>query len=641
MACICFEKKGESSHTRDNPQYKALHVSTGRAPNGDVCDELGATYECISMECAHAKMSLLHAFESLDETNLHRRGIGWNQPLIQDYLRSHVICATDKDSSFVVMSTHAYICELKHNMNLHHPNGNPVYKQLAKTGYSHELLWLNQARAWQHAIHELLVQSVPLTLHDMIRKYVDAQRFPTLANFYRFVKSHKEDGLLFHNEHWKSRPVVGLCNWATTSVSKLLAILGDLLLRLDNYTSPSHSSLRDTLDFVHRLGEFCEREGQGVDTLRSSSLDFSSLYTNFVWKDIRQCYVYWRDFWTRHAPSLQGFTTEEREFASWFFEERSVEFFLPTYLSFSYSSHPSQLESRSLGEFMLHLVFEHVIFKVPSLGIFKQNYGFPMGTNMAAPWANLSVRYYMATCPVPLPSRSIFLRFLDDGFGVYHKHDEDAFHATLTAAFPAHLSFSYESKGMTGGVAFLDVFILHLQPLHHCTYFKKSQSCHHTPWTSNTSHQGKSSWITGETVRYLRTCSHEAYFMEICKRLQFSCTRLRYPTHTYHPQPLSWKDKSKYMHRKPRKSLDAVHAFRFPFHCSSPLQPTHTVRTLESCVRPHIPNLRLFVTFPPPPNLRRRFHRQMLNTLNALGEDEPNTQDLLCDIAGASDDSYV
>ena len=38
------------------------------------------------------------------------------------------------------------------------------------------------------------------------------------------------------------------------------------------------------------------------------------------------------------------------------------------------------------------LIFHHVIFKMLCMGIYKQNQRFPIGTNMAAPWAILGLQ---------------------------------------------------------------------------------------------------------------------------------------------------------------------------------------------------------------------------------------------------------
>ena len=43
----------------------------------------------------------------------------------------------------------------------------------------------------------------------------------------------------------------------------------------------------------------------------------------------------------------------------------------------------------TLGKFLLVCVFTHTLVRVPGRGIFKQNYGWPMGTNAATQWCNL------------------------------------------------------------------------------------------------------------------------------------------------------------------------------------------------------------------------------------------------------------
>ena len=45
--------------------------------------------------------------------------------------------------------------------------------------------------------------------------------------------------------------------------------------------------------------------------------------------------------------------------------------------------------------------------------LYKQSYGFPMGIILAAPWANLGFRYWLAVCFTLFQPRLPFLRYLD------------------------------------------------------------------------------------------------------------------------------------------------------------------------------------------------------------------------------------
>ena len=84
------------------------------------------------------------------------------------------------------------------------------------------------------------------------------------------------------------------------------------------------------------------------------------------------------------------------------------------------------------------------------------------------------------------------------------------------------------------------------------------------------------------------------------------------------------------MHRKPKRSLQTIHAFRFPYHTSVPLSVQELIRSIQVTSREFISQLRLFVTFCPAQNLRRRLHKCMLDTLDLWGKEEDSeTQALL------------
>ena len=68
---------------------------------------------------------------------------------------------------------------------------------------------------------------------------------------------------------------------------------------------------------------------------------------------------------------------------------------------------------------------------------------------MTAPWATPSLRFYTAVSLRSLCADALFLRFINDGFCVCPKKDQLELKASLMAAFPAHLAFSFEARGTT------------------------------------------------------------------------------------------------------------------------------------------------------------------------------------------------
>ena len=101
----------------------------------------------------------------------------------------------------------------------------------------------------------------------------------------------------------------------------------------------------------------------------------------------------------------------------------------------------------------------------------------------------------------------------------------------------------------------------------------------------------------------------------MCKRTQVSCTRLQYPQRVFAPLPLSWKDKPHYMKKRLKQVPHPIHAFHFPYHATVPLSVQDVVKKVQGLTRFYVPNLHLFVTLKPPPNLRRRLHKCILDTL--------------------------
>ena len=51
-------------------------------------------------------------------------------------------------------------------------------------------------------------------------------------------------------------------------------------------------------------------------------------------------------------------------------------------------------DCRTLGWWLLNLILYHTVFCNAGIGVYRQTYGFTMGTNAAPPWAKLVLRSY-------------------------------------------------------------------------------------------------------------------------------------------------------------------------------------------------------------------------------------------------------
>ena len=119
--------------------------------------------------------------------------------------------------------------------------------------------------------------------------------------------------------HWPSRPIVGMVKWATTSSSIILSAIGTMFLSLDRTLHPQFAPLVDTLDFVNRLHTFDTNFGFASGDYAITRVDFSNMYSNILWKDVRDalrfwmpercmvhlrfeatCYVKYRNLWVKH-----------------------------------------------------------------------------------------------------------------------------------------------------------------------------------------------------------------------------------------------------------------------------------------------------------------------------------------------------
>ena len=311
-------------------------------------------------------------------------------------------------------------------------------------------------------------------------------------------------------------------------------------------------------------------------------------------------------FYTEH-PNLQAHLTEsEREIVLWLNMPLTAELYTNFSRMFPFCTlqyHPAL----SLGEFVFHIIFTHVLFRVPGLGLYMQLIGFPMGTNCAAQWANAILRMYERLSPPPVHWPYLYvLRFIDDDMCI---HPPAITVAELTfyfkSVYPTHLSFEWLYHSAQGGVEFLDVRIIRLRRLISTVYFKPTHTCCYIPWSSNHPRSTKMSWIKAEIIRFLRICSHQIYFQHCTSFLVGALKRLGYPAYAFDPLPISWQRRSRYLERTMNLQRDIIHVVRIPHHSAIPIAWSALVRTVQNHMKPLLPQLRLYAILKPSLNIRK------------------------------------
>ena len=98
----------------------------------------------------------------------------------------------------------------------------------------------------------------------------------------------------------------------------------------------------------------------------------------------------------------------------------------------------------------------------PGRGVYRQAQGWSMGTNAAPPWAQLMLRAYERS--VPLPQPWALFRFIDDGFMLHPAVDSEAVKQHLARMYPAGLPFTFDADCAKSGVSFLDILVVSMYP---------------------------------------------------------------------------------------------------------------------------------------------------------------------------------
>ena len=312
-------------------------------------------------------------------------------------------------------------------------------------------------------------------------------------------------------------------------------------------------------------------------------------------------------------------TPNEVLFPSWLLAPISVDDFESLQASLPYLPIPLS-DELSIGLVLFNFVWAHNIFHAPTEGVYRQVFGFSMGTNCAAPWANLILRYYERVNCFDKPEHPPIgvARFIDDVCLVHPWSHTPHVVSHLKSVFPPHLPFTVDVVGVTRGFNFLDVRVVSISSLIPCVHFKETHSFNYIPFNSDTPVHIRRGWIHGECVRYLRLNSHSAFYTACLRRLRLALLRLGYPSSWFSHFPLAWSSRHMYMHRKMRPPREVVHVFKLNYNGVIRVNWGKPVKSLCYNLRQVMPALRLFCILQPSLNLRRRFHGAKIRSLLAL-----------------------
>mmetsp|Transcript_66901 Transcript_66901/g.111958 ORF Transcript_66901/g.111958 Transcript_66901/m.111958 type:complete len:148 (-) Transcript_66901:276-719(-) len=119
-----------------------------------------------------------------------------------------------------------------------------------------------------------------------------------------------------------------------------------------------------------------------------------------------------------------------------------------------------------------------------------------------------------------------------------------------------------------------------------------------------------------------------------------ACRRLGYPKTLCSSLPVSWSEKDRYMTRNSKTKgrrvgsfleFFRIHVWRVPYEACIPLKYGDPIHRLNQQIKQSIPGTKLFAVNRPQPNLRKRWHRALVKTLNDLGNVQPAADSLSMD----------
>jgi hypothetical protein len=177
----------------------------------------------------------------------------------------------------------------------------------------------------------------------------------------------------------------------------------------------------------------------------------------------------------------------------------------------------SDMKQRKIVNRLLKFVLNTSFFKYDET-VYKQTNGVAMGTNMAPPYADLFIASFECLIFDRYPKlKESWNRFIDDGFFVWNESREELDSLmTYMNQLTSSLEFTFEIHNEY--CSFLDLMIYkgpHFKDtgkLSLKNYSKPSSTHLYTDPSSDYPLHYRVSWITGENIRLLRTCSTRLEF---------------------------------------------------------------------------------------------------------------------------------
>ena len=216
----------------------------------------------------------------------------------------------------------------------------------------------------------------------------------------------------------------------------IMATVGQIILKLDSRDDRLATPLCDTMDLLSRVRSQVEKLGT-AHQLVLTNYDFNALYPRISWRHVHEAFNWWHQWCNGLSDNqLSCLSNYERDFLSFIFQPVSLEDMQRMKTKLPFLSHA--YDYQTLGWWLLNFIFQHTVFCNAGVGVYRQTYGFIMGTNAAPPWAQLVLRSYERL--KPLASAPIF-RFLDDGLVLHKQCDTHHVTSALCDMYPEDLPF--------------------------------------------------------------------------------------------------------------------------------------------------------------------------------------------------------
>ena len=587
--------------------YPHFFRSKGTMPNDKIIEGCGAKAFVVRKMILDSKNRVFNSIQHHYSRGLVHRGVSLKYYQLESFLRENVIVKSDKDGLAVLMPLKVYIKEAEVHMNST-IGGRNVYNFLGKDEAT-KSYWKVRSNLWQAHLHALMLSMLSGRLLEIFSSYLACQASSVLGVFYLLCKTHKSTTIC--QGRWNGRPVVGLPTCATTTASVVLGVAGTILLKLDRTYDEMSTPLRDSCDLVSRVHTLSQVHNWNDYAV--TSFDFHSMYTNVTWMNVHDAFAFYKG-WFESTPELtQDLTDGEISLLRFLFSPLGSERWETHCVHFPFLS-IEYTESLTIGELLLNVVYTHCIFENPGVGIFQQLTGWAMGTNAAPTWSTLVLRFYERLKLHLHPSIKL-MRFINDGLMFHPKNMGPSLDSLLKSIYASNLTFDILQRGVVAHVPFLDVLFITLHPLRHSVYWKPTHSALYIPWHSNTPRSVKEGWVGGGCIRFLRLCSHESYYKISWERLRGAIIRWGYPPSLTTKPKFSWNDKPKYINPKSHeKKRSRIHAFRAPHHSAIPISFSRVLRGFVNNLS-FLPDVQLFATLQPPPNLGKLFHGWRMRAL--------------------------